>query len=153
MSYSQELEVTVWRDGKKYRQKYSRGNPMTTLMCHELPVESKDRKGTCIRFWPDKEGILWLFKSIYGCYFRLHSLDKIALPLHSVRNIFSWCLTGLDCTFHFEFSFCFLFLVLNVGFIFIHKFWKSIFCLFISNFSYSIHNCDWVWLQHNRWTS
>ncbi|XP_034894089.1 DNA gyrase subunit B, chloroplastic/mitochondrial [Populus alba] len=52
---SEELEVTVWRDGKQYQQKYSRGNPVTTLTCLELPVESKERKGTHIRFWPDKE--------------------------------------------------------------------------------------------------
>ncbi|KAI5583693.1 hypothetical protein POPTR_006G039400v4 [Populus trichocarpa] len=52
---SEELEVTVWRDGKEYQQKYSRGNPVTTLMCYELSAESKDQKGTRIRFWPDKE--------------------------------------------------------------------------------------------------
>ncbi|KAJ6332158.1 hypothetical protein OIU76_010530 [Salix suchowensis] len=52
---SEELEVTVWRDGKEYQQKYSRGNPVTTLMCYELSAESKDHKGTRIRFWPDKE--------------------------------------------------------------------------------------------------
>ncbi|CAK9188516.1 unnamed protein product [Ilex paraguariensis] len=52
---SEALEVTVWRDGKEYQQKYSRGKPMTTLLCHELPKESKDREGTRIRFWPDKE--------------------------------------------------------------------------------------------------
>ncbi|CAL5401046.1 unnamed protein product [Camellia sinensis] len=49
------LEVIVWRDGKEYQQKYSRGKPVTTLICHELPDESKDRQGTHIKFWPDKE--------------------------------------------------------------------------------------------------
>ncbi|KAI7990199.1 hypothetical protein LOK49_LG12G02516 [Camellia lanceoleosa] len=52
---SEALEVTVWRDGKEYQQKYSRGKPVTTLICHELPDESKDRQGTHIKFWPDKE--------------------------------------------------------------------------------------------------
>ncbi|KAB5519311.1 hypothetical protein DKX38_023630 [Salix brachista] len=52
---SEDLEITVWRDGKQYQQKYSRGNPVTTLTCHELPVEIKERNGTHIRFWPDKE--------------------------------------------------------------------------------------------------
>ncbi|KAA8517968.1 hypothetical protein F0562_015442 [Nyssa sinensis] len=52
---SEVLEVTVWRDGKEYQQKYSRGKPVTTLLCHEIPAESKDREGTCIKFWPDKE--------------------------------------------------------------------------------------------------
>ncbi|XP_070021208.1 DNA gyrase subunit B, chloroplastic/mitochondrial isoform X2 [Nicotiana tabacum] len=52
---SQALEVTIWRDGKEYQQKYSRGKPITTLICHDLPVEMRDRQGTAIRFWPDKE--------------------------------------------------------------------------------------------------
>lgn len=59
---SQELEVTVWRDRKEYQQKYSRGNPVTDLTSHALPVESKDLKGTRIRFWPDKEGFPLLFE-------------------------------------------------------------------------------------------
>ncbi|KAH9680225.1 DNA gyrase subunit B [Citrus sinensis] len=49
------LEVTVWRDGMEYHQKYSRGKPVTILTCHVLPVDSKDRQGTRIRFWPDKQ--------------------------------------------------------------------------------------------------
>lgn len=52
----QALEVTVWREGMEYEQKYSRGKPVTTLTCHVLPKESKDSQGTRIRFWPDKEG-------------------------------------------------------------------------------------------------
>ncbi|XP_050381681.1 DNA gyrase subunit B, chloroplastic/mitochondrial-like [Argentina anserina] len=52
---SEALEVTIWRDGMEYQQKYSRGKPVTTLSCHVLPVESKDRQGTRIRFLPDKQ--------------------------------------------------------------------------------------------------
>ncbi|KAG9148559.1 hypothetical protein Leryth_023397 [Lithospermum erythrorhizon] len=52
---SQALEVTVWRDGKEYRQKYSRGKPTTALMCHERPTEDQFRQGTRIQFWPDKD--------------------------------------------------------------------------------------------------
>ncbi|KAH0775370.1 hypothetical protein KY290_012507 [Solanum tuberosum] len=52
---SEALEVTIWRDGKEYKQKYSRGKPVTTLICQELPMEMKDRQGTSIQFWPDKE--------------------------------------------------------------------------------------------------
>ncbi|KAH9680223.1 DNA gyrase subunit B [Citrus sinensis] len=52
---SESLEVTVWRDGMEYHQKYSRGKPVTILTCHVLPVDSKDRQGTRIRFWPDKQ--------------------------------------------------------------------------------------------------
>ncbi|KAJ4706259.1 DNA gyrase subunit B [Melia azedarach] len=52
---SEALEVTVWRDGMEFQQKYSRGKPVTTLTCHVLPADSKNRQGTCIRFWPDEE--------------------------------------------------------------------------------------------------
>ncbi|XP_044478362.1 DNA gyrase subunit B, chloroplastic/mitochondrial-like [Mangifera indica] len=52
---SEKLEVTVWREGMEYQQKYSRGKPITTLACHVLPVDSEDCQGTRIRFWPDKE--------------------------------------------------------------------------------------------------
>ncbi|KAL5743696.1 hypothetical protein ACOSP7_026553 [Xanthoceras sorbifolium] len=52
---SEALEVTVWRDGMEYQQKYSRGKPVTTLTCHVLPVDSKDRQGTRIKFWPDEQ--------------------------------------------------------------------------------------------------
>ncbi|OAY66338.1 DNA gyrase subunit B, chloroplastic/mitochondrial [Ananas comosus] len=51
---SEALEVTVWRDGKEYRQNYARGKPVTALTCQLLPTESS-AQGTCIRFWPDKE--------------------------------------------------------------------------------------------------
>ncbi|KAH9619426.1 hypothetical protein KSS87_010254 [Heliosperma pusillum] len=53
---SEALEVTVWRDGFEYKQIYARGKPLSELSCHVLSPESEDRQGTCIRFWPDKEG-------------------------------------------------------------------------------------------------
>ncbi|KAK1319353.1 hypothetical protein QJS10_CPB04g00491 [Acorus calamus] len=52
---SEVLEVTVWRDGKEFKQNYSRGKPMTTLMSQPLPFGTTTLQGTCIRFWPDKE--------------------------------------------------------------------------------------------------
>ncbi|CAI9099605.1 OLC1v1036454C1 [Oldenlandia corymbosa var. corymbosa] len=52
---SEALEVTVWRDGKEFKQKYSRGKPLTSLVHHELPAELRGQTGTEIRFWPDKE--------------------------------------------------------------------------------------------------
>ncbi|KAL3632568.1 hypothetical protein CASFOL_025552 [Castilleja foliolosa] len=52
---SESLEVTVWRDGKEYKQKYSRGRPLAKLTSRELPADLKDRQGTRIHFWPDKE--------------------------------------------------------------------------------------------------
>nr|XP_027123314.1 DNA gyrase subunit B, chloroplastic/mitochondrial-like [Coffea arabica] len=52
---SEALEVTVWRDGKEFSQKYSRGKPVTPLIYHELPTEPRDHRGTRIQFWPDQE--------------------------------------------------------------------------------------------------
>ncbi|KAL9267214.1 DNA gyrase subunit B, chloroplastic/mitochondrial-like protein [Drosera capensis] len=52
---SEALEVTVWRDGMEYKQKYARGKPITTLTSYVLPLELKDKMGTQIKFWPDKE--------------------------------------------------------------------------------------------------
>ncbi|MQM00916.1 hypothetical protein Taro_033662, partial [Colocasia esculenta] len=52
---SEALEISVWRDGKEYQQKYCRGKPVTDLICHSLPPESNDCQGTSIRFWPDRE--------------------------------------------------------------------------------------------------
>lgn len=67
---SEKLEVTVWRNGDEYRQIYSRGKPVTALTYFKLSDELKARKGTSIRFWPDKEvfttGILFDFPTIAG---------------------------------------------------------------------------------------
>ncbi|KAL0453216.1 UNVERIFIED_CONTAM: DNA gyrase subunit B, chloroplastic/mitochondrial [Sesamum latifolium] len=52
---SEALEVTVWRNGKEYKQKYSHGRPVTKLVSRDLPTDMKDRQGTRIHFWPDKE--------------------------------------------------------------------------------------------------
>ncbi|KAL9273293.1 DNA gyrase subunit B, chloroplastic/mitochondrial-like protein [Drosera capensis] len=52
---SEALEVTVWRDGMEYKQKYARGKPIATLTSYALPPELKDKMGTQIKFWPDKE--------------------------------------------------------------------------------------------------
>lgn len=52
---SEALEVTVWRNGKEYKQKYSRGKPVAKMVSRELPADMKDRQGTCIHFWPDKD--------------------------------------------------------------------------------------------------
>ncbi|XP_051138643.1 DNA gyrase subunit B, chloroplastic/mitochondrial-like [Andrographis paniculata] len=52
---SETLEVTVWRNGKEYKQTYSRGKPVTNLVSRTLPAATKDRQGTRIHFWPDKE--------------------------------------------------------------------------------------------------
>ncbi|XP_030482750.1 DNA gyrase subunit B, chloroplastic/mitochondrial isoform X2 [Cannabis sativa] len=52
---SEALDVTIWRDGMEYRQSYSRGKPVTTLISQVLPAELKNQQGTRIKFWPDNE--------------------------------------------------------------------------------------------------
>ncbi|VFP77578.1 DNA topoisomerase (ATP-hydrolyzing) subunit B [Buchnera aphidicola] len=47
---SEKLELYVYRDGKKYYQKYFNGNPKKKLLCTGITK----RKGTRIRFWPNK---------------------------------------------------------------------------------------------------
>ena len=49
---SEKLEVSVWREGKKYQQSFSRGVPQTDLEVEELAAGSEDenRGGTRVRF-------------------------------------------------------------------------------------------------------
>ncbi|XBI63847.1 hypothetical protein VPH35_044172 [Triticum aestivum] len=82
---SEALEVTVCRDGKEYRQRYSRGKPLTTLSSTTLPDESS-RQGSCIRFWPDKEifttAIEFDFSTISSCIRELAFLNpKLTITL------------------------------------------------------------------------
>ncbi|MGE5481028.1 MAG: DNA topoisomerase (ATP-hydrolyzing) subunit B [Chloroflexota bacterium] len=46
---SNEMEVTVWREGKEYVQKYSKGVPLFDVK----EVGASDRTGTRVRFLPD----------------------------------------------------------------------------------------------------
>ncbi|SEH11071.1 DNA topoisomerase (ATP-hydrolyzing) subunit B [Thermoleophilum album] len=48
---SEELELTVWRDGYEWRQRYERGKPTTPLE----RVAPSDRTGTRVHFRPDPE--------------------------------------------------------------------------------------------------
>lgn len=66
-SNEQALEVTIWRDGDEFYQRYSRGKPVTALTRRQLPDEVHARRGTHIKFWPDKEGsILCLFPYLFS---------------------------------------------------------------------------------------
>uniref|UniRef100_A0A451DET3 DNA gyrase subunit B n=1 Tax=Buchnera aphidicola (Cinara pseudotsugae) TaxID=2518978 RepID=A0A451DET3_9GAMM len=47
---SEKLELYIYRDGRKYYQKYFNGNPKKKLSCTGITK----RKGTKIRFWPNK---------------------------------------------------------------------------------------------------
>jgi len=62
--HTQALEVTVWRDGKEYKQHYSRGKPITMLTSITLSGETSSRQGTHIRFWPDKDSKLLFLQRI-----------------------------------------------------------------------------------------
>src|SRR6056297_2180604 len=48
---SSRLELTIWRDGKKYQQCYEKGKPVNPLE----EVSTTDKSGTKITFWPDEE--------------------------------------------------------------------------------------------------
>lgn len=48
---SESLEVDVFRDGNRYRQKFERGVPVTDL----VKLESTDKRGTTVHFKPDPD--------------------------------------------------------------------------------------------------
>src|SRR5512147_2123175 len=48
---SERLEVEIWRDGKVYRQSYSRGEPLTRLE----QTGTTDKRGTKVTFKPDPQ--------------------------------------------------------------------------------------------------
>ncbi|GLI64063.1 hypothetical protein VaNZ11_007227 [Volvox africanus] len=53
---SEQVEVTVWRAGVRYSQRYSRGLALEELQRAELPLDSEDasRTGTQVRFLYDR---------------------------------------------------------------------------------------------------
>jgi len=83
---SQSLEITVWRDGMEYTQKYSRGKPVTILKCLVLPDEKKDFRGTRVRFWPDKEGSYYLIMPFFSrlCFLTANLTHAVLFPKHAV---------------------------------------------------------------------
>jgi DNA gyrase subunit B len=48
---SEQLDLTIWRDGFEWTQRYERGKPMTEL----AKGQATDRRGTSITFLPDLE--------------------------------------------------------------------------------------------------
>ncbi|KAL3701306.1 hypothetical protein R1sor_019328 [Riccia sorocarpa] len=52
---SENLQVTVWRNGLVYEQTYKRGKPVTELTSKPLPEREKSKSGTCVKFLPDTE--------------------------------------------------------------------------------------------------
>ncbi len=49
---SSHLSVTVYQDGKVHYQEYTRGKPMADLKV----IDTTERTGTTIQFWPDVKG-------------------------------------------------------------------------------------------------
>ncbi|KAK9825345.1 hypothetical protein WJX81_000022 [Elliptochloris bilobata] len=50
---SEHLEVTVWRSGREYQQRFERGRPASELESRRLPRGAPLRTGTCVRFLYD----------------------------------------------------------------------------------------------------
>lgn len=104
---SQALEVTIWRDGMEYEQKYARGNPVTTLLSQILPPELKDHQGTRIRFWPDKEGLLWPSKPhihfmVFGLW--IIPLYTLIVMVISVYDLFDSGHAVFTTTIQFDYN-------------------------------------------------
>ncbi|BDA44158.1 DNA gyrase subunit B, chloroplastic/mitochondrial [Coccomyxa sp. Obi] len=51
---SEELHVTVWRQGKEYQQSYRQGRPVTELLESRLPSKNAKKSGTQVKFLYDK---------------------------------------------------------------------------------------------------
>ena len=51
---STQLQVEVYRDGKKYTQVFAKGDAATPLRSTRLPEEGADQHGTVVTFWPDE---------------------------------------------------------------------------------------------------
>ncbi|CAL8470140.1 g9682 [Coccomyxa elongata] len=51
---SEELHVTVWRQGKEYQQTYRQGQPVTELLESKLPGKVAKKSGTQVKFLYDK---------------------------------------------------------------------------------------------------
>ncbi|KAL4020682.1 hypothetical protein IC575_019463 [Cucumis melo] len=88
---SESLEVSIWRDGKEFHQKYSRGKPASILTSHVPSSELKNHQGTRIRFWPDKEvfttGIQFDYNTISGRIRELAFLNpKLTITLTKEDN-------------------------------------------------------------------
>ncbi|KXZ47038.1 hypothetical protein GPECTOR_38g275 [Gonium pectorale] len=88
---SQELEVTVWRAGARYSQRYSRGAPLEGLRVEALEPDSEEaqRSGTRVRFLYDKD----IFAKDVS-----YSPDVIATRLHELAFLNSGATIRLRAT-------------------------------------------------------
>ncbi|BBM99346.1 DNA gyrase subunit B [Marchantia polymorpha subsp. ruderalis] len=63
---SENLQVTVWRNGMVHEQIYKRGKPVTELTSRPLPKDLSSKSGTCVKFLPDTEVFTTSIEFDYG---------------------------------------------------------------------------------------
>ncbi len=92
---SERLEVTVYRDGKEFFQRYRRGVPLDDVEV----VGKTPRRGTTIRFWPDAE----VFDDIsFDPAIILNRLREMAFLNKGLTLIFAQEAAETTYTFYFE---------------------------------------------------
>ncbi len=92
---SERLDVDVHRDGKHYRQTYSRGVPTSPVQS----VGKSDYRGTILRFWPDPQ----MFPDTrFDRETIIHRLREMAFLNKALRIILDDENVGYPYTFYFE---------------------------------------------------
>ena len=92
---SEWLNLTVWRNGKEWRQSYRKGKPVSQLCCGE----STNKRGTRIEFKPDEE----IFEDITFSWDILSSrLREMAFLNPGLTIILKDRISGKEKTFHYE---------------------------------------------------
>src|SRR5581483_8395555 len=90
-----KLIVTVYRDGKIWRQEYAKGVPLSDLKA----VGKSDKTGTEIIFYPDET----IFETINFNYDTI--LDRLRHAAYLTKGIHTWLQddkTGRKYGFYFE---------------------------------------------------
>ncbi|MDI3483159.1 MAG: gyrase subunit [Candidatus Methanomethylophilaceae archaeon] len=92
---SEELEATVWRDGKIYRQRFQRGIPLGSVEC----LGETEGSGTKIYFRPDPQ----IFSTLEFDYDTLqHHLRNLAFLNKDLEIVFRDARRGKEERFHFK---------------------------------------------------
>ena len=92
---SERLDLTIFRDGRRWRQEYSMGVPKTKFEA----VEETDRTGTAIRFWPSPK----IFGDTGMQYETLASrLRELSFLNSGVRILLEDHRSGKKGEFHYE---------------------------------------------------
>ena len=87
-------KVEVYRDGKIYRQDFSKGEPTTSLTSEPMDDSAKDKIGTAITFMPDAdifEEIAYDFKEMAQRFKEMAYLNKgLAISFRSDWHLDLW---------------------------------------------------------------